>query len=74
MNLLVVVFWSWEEFIDIDEEVNLEKVGEDSFDEGSNCIVYFIMEIFNLIWKEVLEEFIIYIYKVGDVEGGVIWL
>ena len=70
----VVVFWSREEFIDIDEEANLEKVGEDSLDEGSNRTVHSIMETFNLTWKEALEEFITYTYKAGDAEGGAIWL
>ena len=44
LNLPVVVFWSREEFIDIDEEANLEKVGEDSLAEGSNRTVHSIME------------------------------
>ena len=74
LNLPVVVFWSREEFIDIDEEANLEKVGEDSLDEGSNRTVHSIMETFNLTWKEALEEFITYTYKAGDAEGGAIWL
>lgn len=63
LNLPVVVFWSREEFINIDEEANLEKVGEDSLDEGSNRTVHSIMETFNLTWKEALEEFITYTYK-----------
>lgn len=73
LSILVVVFWSCEEFVDVDLEVDVNLIGEDSLDEDSNCMLYFIMKIFSFIWKEVFEEFIFYIYQVGDVEVGFIW-
>ena len=74
LNIPVVVFWSREETVGVDEDTNPEGVEEDGLDEKSNRAIHSIMGTFNLTWKEALEEFIIYTYKSGDVEAGAIWL
>ena len=74
LSIPVVVFWSREEFVDVDLEADVNLIGEDSLDEDSNRTLHSIMETFNLTWKEALEEFISYTYQAGDVEAGSIWL
>jgi hypothetical protein len=69
-----VVFWSREEFVDVDPEADVNLIGEDSLDEDNNRTLHSIMKTFNLTWKEALEEFISYTYQAGDVEAGSIWL
>ena len=74
LSIPVVVFWSREEFVDVDPEADVNLIGEDSLDEDSNRTLHSIMKTFNLTWKEALEEFISYTYQAGDVEAGSIWL
>lgn len=74
LSIPVVVFWSREETVDVDDGTNLEEVGEDSLDEGSNRTIHSIMRTFGLSWKEALEEFVTYTYRSGDAEGGAVWL
>ena len=74
LSIPVVVFWSREEFVDVDPEADVNLIGEDSLDEDSNRTLHSIMKTFNLTWKEALEEFISYTYQTGDVEAGSIWL
>ena len=74
LSIPVIVFWSREETIDVDEDTKPEEVAEDSLDENSNRSLHSIMGTFGLTWKEALEEFIAYTYKSGDTEGGTIWL
>ena len=74
LSIPVVVFWSREEFVDVDPEADVNLIGEDSLDEDSNRTLHSIMKTFSLTWKEALEEFISYTYQAGDVEAGSIWL
>jgi len=74
LSIPVVVFWSREEFVDVDPEADVNLIGEDSLDEDNNRTLHSIMKTFNLTWKEALEEFISYTYQAGDVEAGSIWL
>ena len=74
LSIPVVVFWSREEFIDVEPEADASLISEDSLDEDSNRTLHSIMKTFNLTWKEALEEFISYTYRSGDVEAGTIWL
>lgn len=74
LSIPVIVFWSREETIDVDEDTRPEEVAEDSLDENSNRSLHSIMGTFGLTWKEALEEFMAYTYKSGDTEGGAIWL
>ena len=60
LNIPVVVFWSREETVGVDEDTNPEGVEEDGLDEKSNRAIHSIMGTFNLTWKEALEELIIY--------------
>ena len=74
LSIPVVVFWSREEFVDVDPEADVNLIGEDSLDEDSNRTLHSIMKTFNLTCKKALEEFISYTYQAGDVEAGSIWL
>lgn len=74
LNIPVVVFWSREDNIDLDEDANPAEIKEDSLGEKENRVVHSIMKTFNLTWKEAIEEFLTYTYKAGEVEAGSIWL
>lgn len=65
LSIPVVVFWSREEFVDVDPEADVNLIGEDSLDEDSNRTLHSIMKTFSLTWKEALEEFISYTYRGG---------
>ena len=65
LSIPVVVFWSREEFVDVDPEADVNLIGEDSLDEDSNRTLHPIMKTFNLTWKEALEEIISYTYRGG---------
>lgn len=74
LSIPVVVFWNRDEYVDVDEDTDVNQIEEDGLDENSNRTVHSIMKTFDLTWKEALEEFIAYTYKAGDLEGGAIWL
>ena len=74
LSIPVVVFWNRDEYVDVEEDTNVNQIEEDGLDEKSNRTVHSIMKTFNLTWEEALEEFITYTYKAGDTEGGAIWL
>jgi hypothetical protein len=74
LSIPVVVFWNRDEYVDVEEDTDVNQIEEDGLDEESNRTVHSIMKTFNLTWKEALEEFITYTYKAGDTEGGAIWL
>ena len=50
-----MVFWSREEFVDVDPEADVNLIGEDSLDEDSNRTLHSIMKTFSLtrrgMWK-----------------------
>ena len=74
INIPVVVFWSREDFIDIDEDQDVSQIKENSLDEDSNRTVHSIMKAFNISWTEALQDFHTFTYKAGDMESGGIWL
>ncbi len=74
INIPVVVFWSREDYIDIDEDQDASKIAEDSLDDDSNKVVHSIMKTFGITWTEALQDFYTYTYKAGDTESGSIWL
>lgn len=74
LNIPVVVLWSREDYVDLDEDTNPAEIAEDSLDAASNRTVHSIMKAFDLTWKEAIEEFLTYTYKAGEVEAGAIWL
>lgn len=74
INIPVVVFWSREDYIDIDENQDVTQIPEDSLDDDSNKVVHSIMNTFGISWTEALQDFYTYIYMAGDAEGGGIWL
>ena len=48
LSIPVVVFWSREEFVDVDPEADVNLIGEDSLDEDNNRTLHSIMKTFNL--------------------------
>lgn len=74
LNIPVIVFWSRQDYVDVDEDADVTKIPEDSLDDDSNRIIHSIMHTFKLSWTEALQEFIDYTYNIGDHDSGHIWL
>ncbi len=74
INIPVIVFWSREDYIDIEEDQDVSQIKENSLDADSNKTVHSIMNTFNISWTEALQDFHMFTYKAGDTESGGIWL
>lgn len=74
VNIPFIVFWSRQDYIDIDDDQDVSQISEDSLDEESNKVVHSIMKTFNISWTEALQDFQLYTYKIDNIESGGIWL
>ena len=75
INVPVVVYASRaDEIAELDENMDFDKIPENSLSEGSNKFLQAIMKALGISWKEALMDYHKVYYTAGDTESGAIWL
>lgn len=70
----VTVFWSRNEYVDIDDDVDPKTIEEDSLDDESNRTIHSIMHTFGINWTDAVVDWFKYTYLAEGMESSQTWL